>query len=882
MKVLVTGATGFIGSAIVRHLLAANYDVRILARTKRNQFFLDGLNVDIVSGNVTSPAAVEAAMKGCSVVMDVASVYAFYPFWEKQAKAMYRINVQGTKNMLNAAVKNRIQRYVHTSTIATIGKNQNGKPSTENTPVDIKRAGHYARSKYLAEQEVLKYCQRGLPGIILNPAIVIGQRDFKPTPSGEIIVKFLNRSYPGYFDTQWSVADVDDVAEAHVSAIKKGRVGERYILCNKQHPTMKEMFHSLEKISSVRAPGVRIPYWLLSIFIYTEEFLAYQIFKRKPLLPTEGVKFCRSSIVYDPSKAVNELGYRETPFEDTLKKAVQWYRRNGYIEPRGLFRLKARGSQSVKKIMQSLKMDQYTDRLRLDTFVLYGMIKFLHVLRKIGVRPKEDGWRRITQSYLYSEQSKFVLASFRLDFWSDRPQAKVRTINAARAHIIKRLTLFLKNHPSTLWQLNYHAFSVVRQKISTADIVYAEFDSNGRLRKLEPALDFSEDNTALGGIKPKMEQLIIRNIIKHYNNTKDVADFKRPKLLKGKLNHWLLNESMLSDKHLKSQAGAYMDRVMSATFIHFEEFSSAGDSFHEKRFQAPSFIKRKHPGFGFLNILCRFDRGLNEADLWIQISHIPLDGVPMQEVLKELKKQWGQFEPFKLPAMNGKSHAAANPVLCSSNGGEKGIYHVNAFIDFRPFLMYRKQFIAQYGKKLKNNITIAALLVWELTHNPAFEDMKFAIPVDLPETNRRERSLGFAYIRPGIYFDQHKADGGFLNFQRDFDRHLRATRKRRSVGYQLLESYALAPPFMYRSAFKLIPSAIQEFVGTIGISIIKNAELFISPYTDVHVNGFIAISNFRNRTQDGSQVCNVSIKGPENKVKNYMEVIKEVASLKME
>jgi hypothetical protein len=338
----------------------------------------------------------------------------------------------------------------------------------------------------------------------------------------------------------------------------------------------------------------------------------------------------------------------------------------------------------------------------------------------------------------------------------------------------------------------------------------------------------------------------------------------------------LRRDSKISGDRLIKQAKHYIDRVLGAAYIHFEEIPSAGDVFDEKRYHTPGFIKRKHPGFGFLNILCRFDRGFNEADLWFQFSHIPADGVPMQGVLRSLKKEWGQVEPFMFPAMNGK---AGITVLCSSHGGEQGIYHVNEFIDFRSFLQYRKQFIARYGGKLKNSITIAALLMWELTHYPAFEDLKFAIPVDLAGTKGKERSLGFAFIRPSIYFDKLKADRGFLDFQRDFDRQLRATRKRQSAGYQLLESYALTPPLMYRSALKLIPSAIQEFAGTIGITIIKNAELFISPYTDVHVNGFIAISNFRNRAHDGSKVCNISIKGPEHKVRRYMATVKEVAGL---
>jgi len=231
--------------------------------------------------------------------------------------------------------------------------------------------------------------------------------------------------------------------------------------------------------------------------------------------------------------------------------------------------------------------------------------------------------------------------------------------------------------------------------------------------------------------------------------------------------------------------------------------------------------------------------------------------------------------------MNDGNEIASAPELCSSNGREKGIYHLNKTIDFRPFLKYRKQFISQYNGKLKCNITFAALFMWELSHYSAFEDMKFTIPVDLAQTGRRERSLGFVFIRPSIYFDRHKPDSGFLDFQKDFDRQLRATRKRKSNGCRLLESYALAPSFMYRSTLKILPNAVREFGGTIGISIIKNAELFIGPYSDVQVNGFIAISNFCKQADDGSKVCNVSIKGPKNKVKSYMEVMKEVARLKI-
>jgi len=332
MKVLVTGGTGFIGSAVARHLAAGGYEVRVLARHKRNRGLLEGVKVEIVDGDVSHPKAVEKAVKGCSVVFNLASVYAFYPFWEKEAKALYRINVRGITHMLEAALRNKVKKFIHTSTIATIGKRKDGKPSDEETGFDFKGASHYARSKYLAEQEVLKFCRKGLPAVILNPAIVMGERDYKPTPSGEAIVKFLNKSYPGYFDTKWAIADVDDVARAHIAAIDRGRVGERYILCGKKRYTLKEIFKLLEQISGIKAPRIKIPYPLLLSFVYIEELLSYFVFKKKPLMPTEGVKFCRMSVRYNNSKAVQELGYVSTPVKETLSKAVMWYKQNGYVK----------------------------------------------------------------------------------------------------------------------------------------------------------------------------------------------------------------------------------------------------------------------------------------------------------------------------------------------------------------------------------------------------------------------------------------------------------------------------------------------------------------------------------------------------------------------
>lgn len=876
MKVLVTGGTGFIGSALVRHLLEANYEVRILSRHKRNRFLLEDLNVEVFDGDITHPNCVEKAMKGCPIVFDLASVYAFYPFWDKKAKALYRINVQGTINMLNAALKNKVQRFIHTSTIATISKRLDGKPSDENTGFNFRGAIHYARAKYLAEQEVLKFCKKGLPAIILNPAIIIGERDYKPTPSGEVIVKFLNRSYPGYFDTTWAVADVDDVARAHIAAIDYGRVGERYILCNKKHYTLKEIFRLLEKISGVKSPRIRIPYPLLLAFVYIEEFLSYTIFKRRPIMSTEGVSFCRASTIYDNSKAVDELNYISTPIEETLTKAVSWYRKNGYIEPRGILRFKTHGSKKVKFIMQYLKMHKYTDKLNGETLSFYFIFKLLQFLKKVGIKPRDDGWRQVTKSYLRTEHSKFTLAVFRLDFNSDLKVNYDKTIISAEKHIIQRLTQFIRGYREFYYKIAWNKFFAEGKKTEHIDMVHAKFSEDGYLENIEPYFDANGDNKFIINMEEKLRALLIKGIIKIYNNTINLPDKKRPRALKRKLYKWCLEQPMLANKGITSQAENFIDRVLSATFIRFERLSQSAHDINDRRYQVPSFIKAKHPGFGLLNILCRFSYDLNEADLWIQYSHIPVDGVPMQEILNNLKQQWGKCGILELPLSNYEKKAV--PELCSTKNSKKGIYYVNQFINFQPFIELRKSLNKRYAKQMKSNITIAALFIWKLSQYRVFENVKFAIPVDLRATKHQKRTLGFVFIRPSIYFDKYKTDKGFLKFQQEFNRQLRATVRRRSEGYNLLESYSLVSPFMYAATLKVMPSALREFVGTVGVTIIKKAEIFIAPFSDVHIDGFIAISNFLIPAKDKTRRCNVSIKGSRSKIVSYLEAIKEVAN----
>lgn len=333
MKVLITGASGFLGRAVLKQLNNAGYSTRAVIRTINEKAAPPDLNIEIIKGDILDQQTVEKAVDGCNIILHLASVYAFYPWRAKEIKELYKINVAGTENLLNAALKYKIDKFIYTSSIATIGKRMDGKPSNEETAFNLwHKASHYARSKLLAERKVLNFCTKGLPAVVLNPAVVIGEGDYKPTPSGQIIAGFLNRSYFSYYDAVLSFVDVDDVAKAHISAIKKGRTGERYILCNNEYYSLAEVFKMLEEISGVRAPRIRIAYPLLLGLVYFEELLSYYLLKKKPIMPSEGVKFCRMSITLDNSKAVRELGFTTTPIRETLAKAVNWYRENGYIK----------------------------------------------------------------------------------------------------------------------------------------------------------------------------------------------------------------------------------------------------------------------------------------------------------------------------------------------------------------------------------------------------------------------------------------------------------------------------------------------------------------------------------------------------------------------
>ncbi len=326
MKALVTGATGFVGGAVARALVRADIEVRVLARPDSDLQNLEGLAVERVAGDLRDPASLRAALTGCRQLYHIAAHYAL---WAPEPSIFYDINVTGTRMILEAALAVGIERTVYCSTIGAIGLPPGGGLGTEETPVSLDQmAGHYKRSKYLAEQEVLRLAREGLPVVIVNPSAPVGAGDVKPTPTGQIIVDFMKGRMPAYIETGMNIIDVDDVAVGHLLAMQKGRVGERYILGNK-NLMLREVFEILSRLTGVKAPSIKLPRMAILPLAYLNHWIA-NLTGRPPRIPLEGVKMAKYKMHYDCSKAIRELGLPQTPPEVALEKAVRWFREHKY------------------------------------------------------------------------------------------------------------------------------------------------------------------------------------------------------------------------------------------------------------------------------------------------------------------------------------------------------------------------------------------------------------------------------------------------------------------------------------------------------------------------------------------------------------------------
>lgn len=326
MKALVTGATGFVGAAVVRALIKAGVEVRVLARRDSDFSNLQQFKIDGAYGDLRDKESLRKALAGCGQLYHVAAHYAL---WARNPAIFYDVNVTGTKNLMEAARDVGTERIVYCSTIGAIGLPPGGGLGTEDTPVSLEQmAGHYKRSKYLAEQEVLKLAKQGLPVVIVNPSAPVGEGDVKPTPTGQMIVEFMKGRMPAYIETGMNIVDVDDVAAGHLLAMQKGRIGERYILGTK-NLMLRDIFEILSRLTGVAMPSVKLPRELILPLAYLNLAFSW-VTGIPPRIPLEGVKMAKYKMHYDCSKAIRELGIPQTPPEVALEKAVRWFRDHKY------------------------------------------------------------------------------------------------------------------------------------------------------------------------------------------------------------------------------------------------------------------------------------------------------------------------------------------------------------------------------------------------------------------------------------------------------------------------------------------------------------------------------------------------------------------------
>jgi dihydroflavonol-4-reductase len=328
MTVLVTGATGFVGAAVARALAAQGKPLRLLTRHGSDSRNLKGLQAELVEGSLNDPGSLVRAVKGCSALFHVA---ADYRLWVPDPASMMRTNIDGTLALLEAGAREGMERMVYTSSVAVLGLNADGSPANEETPSTLAdMIGPYKQSKFLAEEAVRRAVrEKGWPVVIVNPSTPIGPRDVKPTPTGRMIVEAASGRMPAYVDTGLNVVHVDDVAEGHLQAFERGRIGERYILGGQNMP-LKDILFEVAKRTGQKPPRVALPHGAVMPIAFFSEIWA-RLFGGEPLATLDGVRMARKKMFFSSAKAEFELGYTARPADQAISDAIAWFRANDYL-----------------------------------------------------------------------------------------------------------------------------------------------------------------------------------------------------------------------------------------------------------------------------------------------------------------------------------------------------------------------------------------------------------------------------------------------------------------------------------------------------------------------------------------------------------------------
>jgi dihydroflavonol-4-reductase len=329
MTTLVTGASGFLGSHVARQLVARGENVRVMLRPSSTNRAIADLSLEYVTGDLRDPASLERALSGVQYVFHVA---ADYRLWAKRSREIYDSNVGGTKNLLDAAKRAGVEKFIYTSTVATVAVDRPELPSEATDAKLEEMVGHYKRSKWMAEQEALKAAKEGLPVVVAMPTTPVGPGDWKPTPTGKIILDFLNGKMPGYVETGLNFVGAEECAAGHLLVAEKGKIGERYLL-GAENLTLKQLLDTLARITGLSAPKLKIPHGLALGVAYMNTAFS-RLVGKEPQIPVEGVKIARHMMFVNCKRSQQELGFAPGSVAAALERAVRWYEANGYLKPR--------------------------------------------------------------------------------------------------------------------------------------------------------------------------------------------------------------------------------------------------------------------------------------------------------------------------------------------------------------------------------------------------------------------------------------------------------------------------------------------------------------------------------------------------------------------
>ncbi len=513
----------------------------------------------------------------------------------------------------------------------------------------------------------------------------------------------------------------------------------------------------------------------------------------------------------------------------------------------------------------NLRMHRLFDRWSFGTLILLVFIKLLQLLKKFGMRAEENGWRKATGIFLRNEYSKFVLSCFRLTYCgSDAPEE----FTAARGLFLHRLEEFIRNHGQLHWSASPGVFRLGRRKNWFTDIAEAFYDHNGDLLWIELHLDSGANDFQV--IDRKRIQELIRFAVYQINRRRTANGRYDAESLARRLRQHI--------KHLpgvgyaaRQELRTLIDRLLSATFIHCELLPECPpDELSRRRLASPNLRRYRNPGWGLLNVIARFTADFREVDLWLQYHHVPVDGMPMQELIAELKSNWGVNGKLFYPSLD--SPAGKRPEIVYA--GDR-LFRSRFFLDFSGFLAVRRELNQKYASLMEGPATVAGIVIWGLAQHPYFRDCKVLFPVDMESEGRKpeERELSLVFIRARRYLERGNPLGGFLNFQKEFNQRLWRTRRGESESYELLELYSMIHPLFYQIGHRFLPFAMGELVGTMGLSVLKDSEIFISPLSDLQTNGFITLGGLSHPTEDGKTAGAVCVCGSRDQIRYYHEAM---------